>query len=362
MKLIGTCQSMTQGLEGPAVIECDPEFHEITVYFRHANRAELIEGKRILLKRFVRLYDIELASHSARFALAKLPPAIFTAMDMGGFSIDDGQIDKLLNLNNNDTGVLKLGIRLKTEKLAFTIVDVSPDKPLFEELVLSNHSRFMAEAFDITLGKRTFNIRYASKRLFVYGRVTEANKEVFRHTASLLALSAEFVVAHLRPPKVILNMYGSDTKGYGEEVIPRSGFSLAFEKIAQRLSSMPEPERNRTFHEITYVVSGFEQSRLLEERLTSLFKALESYDRCRTLSPQRCATLFGIKRDDAKYVCLVRNKLTHNGMALAEAGVSAFNDLSSNQKVKLERFSGIKSQRHLPWKLYATRRVGEAAD
>jgi len=356
MKLSGTCQSQVRGLEGPAAFECDPETHEIAVFFWVADLLKPMEMgvKGALLKRPVRLHDIELASHTARFRIDKLPPAFFSSMRVGGWSIDDGQIDRLLDLNNNNTDVLKLGVTLKTGKLTLVVVDSPREIPLSEELVISNHSRYMAREFSVVLGKRTFDVRYASKRLFVSGRITQSSREIFQHTASLLALTAESIVSHLRPPKFVLYMYVSEPRGYGEEVVPKSDLASVFRRVAKRLLRMPNEERNRTYNEITYVVSGFEQSRLIEERLTSLFKALESFDNCKTLSPQGCSALLGITRDDAHYLCQVRNKLIHNGMTLAEAGVAAFNDLKSRPRVKLQMFADIRARRDLPWKLYVT--------
>jgi hypothetical protein len=294
------------GFEGPAAIECDLEEHQITVFFRGGDPFELI-GRRqqleALLKSPVRLRDIQLASHTARFRIARFPPAFFSSVRPGGYSLDDGNVDALLNLNNNDTGVLKLGITLKRGELALDLVDGPPGAALCEELVFTNHSRHMGINFRIGLGKREFDVRYAPKRLFLQGRISQSDKTVFHRTCSLLTLTRESFMAHLKSERVVLSMHVSEPQGHGRAIVSKDALPSSFQDLAGRLFRMSVADRIRTYHEIDLIVLGFEQSRLIEERLTSLFKALESFDACKTLSVQQCSSLLGIERGDAEYLC-----------------------------------------------------------
>lgn len=355
MKLIGTCHSDLRGFQGRAVIECDPDNQQITIFFLVSDPYRFMGAAReSLLKQPVKVRNIELVSRTSRFRIAKLPPAFLSSVGVGGWSIDDGQIDTLLNLNNNDTGLVKLAISLKSGELPLHIISGPPMEHLTEELVLTNHGRYMNERFPLDIGNKTYQVRYGAKRVFIRGRITQIDREVFRHTCSLLTLAAQSMIAHLRPPRLVLNMYVPQIKAHREQVVSKAALQSSFQHIAVSLSEATDTERQRTFNEITYIASAFGESGLLEERVTSLFKALESFDGCRTLTAQRCATLLGLNRADARFVCEVRNKIIHNAMTLMDAAIEAHTRVTSRRSDSLNRFAPVRRQRDLPWKLYVT--------
>ena len=354
MRLVGTCQNRTGEFNCRSHIEFDLKKQTIAVYVVGGDpRKSLFKGYDLINKR-ASIRTIEVSSRTAILTCERLPAAFVSSVRPGGFSTDDGEVNKILDLNENQYGMLQLGLTLRKGKITFKVGALSEAISPKNEIVLTNSSRHAATPFSVRLGNRKYEVRYGTDRQFVTGRASRAQSEILRNTTSLVALTRESMIAILTPRSITLNYYWSPSKGYREPLLSSSDLPAVYQTIASHLEACSEKARRERFNEIHYIVSGFNQSLLLEDRLTNLLKALESFDGTRTLSQNRVSDLLGLERGDADFVCQLRNGLIHKAMSIRDAALAAHHNLTSRGHVHPKRFRRLGSADALPWRLYLT--------
>ncbi len=354
MKLIGTCQNEIKGFNCRSNIEFDLKEQTITVHVPAQDHA-MLSVQRDILKQKVRLRDIQVFSRAAVFECRRFPAAFLSSATPGGYSVDDGLVNKILDLNENNCGILTLGVTLRRGRISFRITPLSGNPSLRPELVLTNHAgHFVGTSFPVRFADRAYTIRYAMQRQFLTGRSTEKEREIMRHTSALISLSPERVIASLNPPSIALNYYWHEPKGYGERLFAREELPSVYQRLVDVLSGCSGDVRKRRFNEISLIVSGFDQSLLLEDRLANLYRALESFDGTTTLSANRLSKMFAISGDDTRFICELRNGLVHKGMTISDAVLFAKNKLASRSHVSLSKFKNVGTSQSVPWRMYLT--------
>jgi len=354
MKLTGTCTLVVSGRSERAMIEFDISAQTITIW--RTSPADLkdffTEGEGIWSKR-VSVRDIEVFSPTALLCCDRLPPAFPSSYRPPRLSVDDGEISKIMAIGEGQVHAMRLDLALHRRKLALRVEPFADSVELQHESVFTNHSRYWNQRFSVDIGRRSFDVRYSPRHVFLTGRLRAKDAQVFRHACSLIALGPERLIAQLKPPTVTLNYSWGTAKAYGEVVISEKDLPSSFQLVLNYLTKCDEKTRRKRFYEITHIVEGFQQKIFVEHRLTNLLKALESFDGTKTLSANRLAGLLGTKKGDARFLCGIRNCLVHKGMSLAEAAQETHGDLST-QNVKMERFAHLPQTPKLSWRLYVT--------
>lgn len=288
------------------------------------------------------------------FRCNRLPPSFLSSYSPGGFSVDDGHVNKIIDFGENNSGTIKLGLTLKRGKVTFRVEPLPGELILRSELVLTNNSKCHGVGFKIRLGRKAFTVRYGVNRLFIIGRSNDSDREMLRYTSSLVSLTSETIITILNPPTISLNFYWSPPKGYTEKLVPENKLAVVWQQIIDALSAGSSQILGHRYNEISFLVAGFNQNLLLEDRLTNLYKALESFDGTKTLSPNRLSEIFDVTKDDAKFICELRNGLIHKGMTIHEAAIYARDKLVSIPNVSLKKFKNIGSGQMMPWRIYVT--------
>jgi len=224
------------------------------------------------------------------------------------------------------------------------------------EISLTNNSvGTIGSKLDVAIGAKRFSVRYGDRRLFVAGRSNQAQREMLRHTSSLISLNRNVIISVLNPPSLTLNYAWDEPHGYSSgQLFPTEELGTIWQRILDSLAGISDEELTRRYNEISFVVAGFDQTMLLEDRLTNLYKALESFDGTRTLSSERISRMFDIGKGDAKFVCEMRNNLMHRGMSIEQAALNARNRFASNQNISLEIFRRISAHSTMPRRIYFT--------
>jgi len=246
-----------------------------------------------------------------------------------------------------------LGWGLRKCKLALRIEPFADNIELQNESVFTNHSKYWRERFTVRVGRRSFEVRYLPKHIFVNGRLREIDAQVMRHALSLIALGPEQLIAQLKAHIVTLNFSWGTSKAYDEVVIPAEDLPSSVQLLVDYLTKPEEKTRRKRFYEVAHIVGGFQQAILIEHRLTNLLKALESFDGTKRLSANHLVEVLGVEKGNARFLCGVRNCLVHEGMSLAEAAQKTHGDLVA-QNAKLTRFAHLPRTPRLPWRLYVT--------
>jgi hypothetical protein len=354
MKLTGTCTLTISGRSERVPIEFDISRQSISIW-RTAPidlRDIFADGKEVWGKS-ISVRDIEVLSPTGVFSCKRLPSAFLTAYRPPGFSIDDGEINKVLAIGEGSVHAIRLNLTLRRSKLTLMVRPFAESVELEHELILTNHSRHNNECFSVAIGQRTFEVRYSSKYIFVRGKLRTGESDILRHASSLIALNLEQLIAQLKPPKIILNYSWGRSKAYDEPVVLAKDLPSSLQRIVNYLVNCNEETRRRRFYEIIHIAAGFQQKIFLEHRLTNLLRALESFDGTKTISANRLEQLLGIQKGDARFFCEVRNCLVHRGMSLAESAERTYANLTC-QNVKMERFEHLPKTRKLAWRLYVT--------
>ncbi len=356
MKLIGTCQLKLDKIEGLAGIEFDLKEQSIAAYLPLPPKEilhTLTHGREIIDISPI-LSEICVYSRSAELRCNKIPSCYISSVSGGGLSLDDNGAFDLVNLNNNLHGLLKLNITLKGGRLVFETKPLNPNVHCCHELVLTNQSNQGPTRFSVKLDSRTYTVRFGSALQVIAGRSSEKHREVFRLVSSLISLTRESIIIAQTPGRLMLNYYWSRSKGYGKSPFAKNELPRVYQDLAKLLCEGSEREMRRRRNEIMLLVCGFDQELLLEDRATNLFRALESFDKCKTLSANRIAQQFCIDKGDALFICEVRNKLFHEGMSIKEAARAAHKEITARDKVRLKRFKRLGPARDIPWKVYVT--------
>ncbi|NLX24890.1 MAG: hypothetical protein GXY61_02865 [Lentisphaerae bacterium] len=353
MKLTGTCALCRSGLPKRVPIEFDVIEQTIKIWLPLSQMQEFVMVGQCFKGKRLPITDIQVVTPTAQLSCSRLPPAFVSSTSGAGFSLDDGEINKIIAVGDNRIQAISLQLTLYQSKIVFGIAPFSPAVQLNPETMYTNHGIHLHERFDIRLGKKTLNVRYSPKHVFIRGRTTATDREILKHALSLLSLGPEQQVTQLSPPRLTLNYAWSTTKSYGESVVDRNDLPTAFQSIVTHLSSCTSIQRERRFNEILHMVTGFQQAVYVEHRLTNLLKALESFDGTRTMAANQLSTLLQIDLGDAKFICGIRNELIHKGIPLKEASVNIHADLT-RKGVKLKRFKSIPKTEALPWRVYIT--------
>jgi hypothetical protein len=354
MKLTGTCVLGIGGAVEPAAIEFDISAQTITVWRASSPTLKAFFSEpKALFSKHLAITDIRVFSPTATFSCKRLRGAFLSSYTPPGMSVDDGEIDKVLGIDDGRVHAMSLGLALRRSRLSLTVEPLAAGVQLQHEVVLTNHSRYRNESFSVAVGKRLLDVRYSSKHIFITGKLQHGDLEVFIHACSLIGLGSEQVIAQLEPPRLSLNYSWSRTRAYGENVVSPRDLPSSLQSIVTHFLDSDEKTRQRRFHEATHLVEGFRQSIYLEHRLTNILKALESFDETRTMSPNHLAIVLGIEKGDAHFLCGVRNCLIHHGMPLHEAAEKTHADLTS-QKVVMNRFARLPVTPRLAWRLHVT--------
>jgi len=356
MKLTGTCTLAIAGHAERALIEFDISAQTIAVWrMSSGDLTDLdffAEPKGISSKP-ISVKDIEVFSPTAALSCKRLPPLFLSSSGSSGFSIDDGETSKIMAIGEGRIHAKRLDLTLRRSKLTFAVKPFSDRMQLSHESIFTNHGKHWNECFSVAIGKRSLKVRYSPRHIFVSGKLRNTDVEMLRHACSLIALGPEQLIAQLKPPRITLNYAWEKLKAYGETVVPTEDLPPSFQHIMNHLVDCDEETRRKRFYEMTHLVEGFRQGIFVEYRLTNLLKALESFDRSRTLSPNGLEKLFGMQKGDARFFCGIRNYLVHQGVSLAEAAKRTHADLTS-RNVKMDRFALLPQTRRLPWRLYVT--------
>ena len=353
MKLTGTCVLHRENLPNRAPIEFDITEQTITVWLPLPEIQEFFTNGQQLIERSLPISDICVISPTAELCCSRLPSTFISSSSGTGFSLDDGEINKVIAVEDERIQALTLQLTLRQSKIVFCILPFTSTVQLKPETMYTNHSNYRHEQFDIQLGKKRLNVRYSPKYIFIRGRTTIKDREILKHALSLLSLGPEQQITQLTPPRLTLNYAWSIAKSYGEPVVERSDLPAALQSIVTHLAVSSTSQRERHFNEILHVVSGFQQTVFVEHRLANLLRALESFDGARTMAANQLAVLLQIEVGDARFICGIRNDLIHKGVTLMEAVVNVHAELKG-RGVKLKRFKSLPKTQSLPWRMYIT--------
>jgi len=353
MRLTGTCALDRKGLPERVPIEFDTSEQTIAVWLPLPPIEKYFTAGQHFTGKSLPITDIRVVSPTAQLSCKRLPSAFVSSFGASGYSLDDGEINKVIAVEEDRIQAIRLNLTLHRSKITFTVTPFAPAVRIRPETMYTNHSSHQHQQFDVVLGKRKLGVRYSPKHVFVRGRTSAKDREILRHTLSLLSLGPEQEVTNLAPPRLTMNCSWSTAKAYGEPVLKADGLPAAFQSIIAHLVGCPTAQKERHFNEILHTVAGFQQAVFVEHRLTNLLKALESFDGTRTMAANRLASLLQIEIGDAKFVCGIRNDLIHKGIPLVEAAFNVHADLVG-KGVKLKRFRSLPKTQSLPWRVHIT--------
>ena len=194
MKLTGTCKNRITGFRRKSRIDFSIKDQEILVYAFTPDMGDLLSKMQSYYKWKVNISDIDVLTHSARLKCKKLPAAFVSSISPGGISSNDGDINKILDLNDNKFCLSGIGIKLRKGRIRFEIEPLAKNILLQPEMLFTNNKKYLGESFPVAIKRRQIMVRYGTDKAFITGSMTNKEQEVFRYVNSLVSLTRENII------------------------------------------------------------------------------------------------------------------------------------------------------------------------
>ena len=357
MKYPGTGKIKFQDQEFKVIVNLDPESGFITAkfpLFDDINFFELYKKRDFFEKKYT-ISDLKIYVPNGIVERNKLDNLYIKSINPGTFSIYDSSLIRAFNLSEKEIGISTITFFLSNSLQEFDFSEHKPNK--YSELVFLDNG-INSPILHLKIKGNRYTINCDKSVLIVRSTVNLLNKQPnFYRAFSLLQGGRITYRTGFFKKRLQINFVKAGEFSRLGQLFKDDNLKIEFiEKLflfEENLINKDKRKRKRYELFIEYLLEALSAKTTLENRLISLYTAIEIIDDSKTLTKQSVSSLFKIDQNLADIIIRVRNKIIHEGYELYDSIVSSIEAVKKYSLLKRVPF-GIsnRSKRRASFNFY----------
>lgn len=338
MEYSGTCLLKFKGEIRACIVKLDPENEHIVVQFPMDDSSFSFIGDKILFDKIYKLRELNINFPLGNVKDAVLPNLLLINISPGTMSIYDSSLIRTLRLYKTEVGLTKLIFTPKKSLIQLPINDISSTNE--SELIFFDNRLSTKAGLLTKIGNRKLTLTGDRNILIVRAKQNLILKrDTISRALSLLQGGQILYRAGFYKTNLELNFIRRDLiRPLGPIFDESSDIEEFIEKYIAYEKSISATELHRHKLAIDYIIQGCAGSSYLENKVISLFTALEILDGSRTLNKNSIHSTLGVSIQEAELIVGVRNKLIHQGKILVDSIQTTISELNNIGRLRQTPF------------------------
>jgi hypothetical protein len=332
----GTGKLKFEGKNYRVILTLDPHDGYITAKFPIDNDFSLLQfyNDKDLFRKTYSIQDLRVELPQGTTTHNNLRNLHIKSIRPGTMSVYDSFLIRSLHLYENEIGIFTIVFHPQRSLLEFNLKNVSVGK--LSELVFNDVKIASFSNLQITLQSRRYQLLCDKNTLVVKANVNLLHKQVqFYRVLSLLnGGKVTYRVGFYKNDIQINFIRKEKTSALGSLFKDDNDKKEFIEKYWQFENALNKKEKNKHHLFIEYFLEGMSYATNLENRIISLYTALEIIDNSRTLNKQSISKTLKLDQNVADVLARFRNKLIHQGYTGNDALSESIKEVKANTILK----------------------------
>jgi len=352
MKYQGKGKLKFKGKSYKVLVTLDPTSGYITAKFPMGDSRSAfnsIYGDQNIFKQKYAIRDLRIELPYGAIEHDNLSNLYIKSIQPGTLSVYDSFLVRSFNLYEKEIGISTIVFFPESSLLNFTFKGASVNKS--SELIFTDIKLGSSPGLQVKLKSLKHLLLFDNNILIMKASSNLLPKRnQFYRALSLLGGGKAIYRAGFFKNNIQINFIRSDRSNCLGPLFKKDTDKQEFiEKYWEYESTLDKKKKNRQELFIEYFLEGMSANTNLENRIISLYTALEIVDNSKTLNKQSISQTFNLDPNVADIVAKFRNKLIHQGYSGSEALAESIKEVKARISLKRTPFktSGRSKNRSL---------------